>query len=90
MSGNVVENLARKYKEIAKGVKSSMGGNILEYEAKDILRRGHEEGHIKGKQETLLRNVEQIMGNLSVDLDEACRILGITIEEYEKVKDSYE
>ena len=59
-----------------------MGGNILEYEAKDILRQGRTEGRM----ENLLKSVQEVMKNLSVDLTEACRILGITIEEYESAK----
>ena len=82
LSGNVVANLARKYEGIVKGVKDNMGGNILEYEAKDILRQGRTEGRM----ENLLKSVQEVMKNLSVDLTEACRILGITIEEYESAK----
>ena len=79
LSGNVVSNLARKYEKIAKGVLDTMGGNILEYEAKDILRRGDFK--------RLLHSVNQVMKNLSVDLTEACRILGVSLEEYEKAKE---
>lgn len=81
-------------KKIVKGVKDNMGGNVLEYEAKDILRQGRAEGRLEGRAEgreaghleTLFQSVEQVMKNLSVELAEACRILGITPEEYEKAK----
>lgn len=86
MTGTVVSNLARKYEKIAKGVKDNMGGNVLEYEAKDILRQGRAEGRQIGDLERLFQSVEQVMKNLSVELAEACRILGITPEEYEKAK----
>ena len=50
-----------------------------------------EELRIEGREarnaESLLQSVEQIMKNLSVDLTEACRILGISLEEYEKAKE---
>ena len=45
------------------------------------------EGREEGKAESLLQSVEQIMKNLSVDLAEACRILGISLKEYEKAKE---
>ena len=45
------------------------------------------EGREEGKAESLLQSVEQIMKNLSVDLADACRILGISLKEYEKAKE---
>ncbi len=43
MSEKVLEHLAAKYKHVKEGVKSVMGGKILEYEAKTILNTGREE-----------------------------------------------
>ena len=40
MSRKVIENLAVKYENVAKGVCRQMGGKVLNYEAKDILNRG--------------------------------------------------
>ena len=55
MSNKVVENLARKYENVREGVKSIMGGRVLEHEAKTILRegwrQGHKEGHEEGRKE---------------------------------------
>ena len=44
MSKKVIENLAVKYTNVTKGVTSVMGGKVLEYEAKTILREGIQEG----------------------------------------------
>ena len=44
MSRKVIEHLAVKYKNVAKGVSQKMGGKVLNYEAKDILNRGRREG----------------------------------------------
>ncbi len=44
MSEKVLEHLAAKYEHVKEGVKSVMGGKILEYEAKTILNTGREEG----------------------------------------------
>ena len=50
-----MENLARKYAYVREGVKSIMGGRVLEHEAKTILRegwrQGHKEGHEEGRKE---------------------------------------
>ncbi len=51
MTDRVTEGIAAKYANVREGVKSVMGGKILEYEAKTILRRGIEEGRERGRQE---------------------------------------
>lgn len=56
MSNKVLEHIARKYDSVRKGVKSIMGGKILEYEAKTIREKGREEG-IKGTV-AILKNLE--------------------------------
>ena len=53
MSERVITKLAVKYESIRKEVTSIMGGKVLEYEAKDILRKGIKEGIEVGKLETL-------------------------------------
>ena len=40
MSKKVIKNIAAKYAKVRKGVTSVMGGKVLEYEAKTILREG--------------------------------------------------
>ena len=49
MSRKVIEHLAVKYKNVAKGVRRTMGGKVLNYEAKDILNRGRAEGRREGE-----------------------------------------
>ncbi len=51
MSRKVIEHLAVKYKNVAKGVSRTMGGKVLNYEAKDILNRGRAEGRMEGRRE---------------------------------------
>ena len=51
MSNKVLENIARKYDSVRKGVKAVMGGKVLEYEAKTILEKGIEKGIEKGRAE---------------------------------------
>ena len=50
MSNKVLEHIAKKYDAVRKGVKSVMGGKVLEYEAKTIRNEGLEEGLEKGKE----------------------------------------
>ena len=46
MTRKVVKHLAKNYKQVRKGVKAVMGGKVLEYEAKTILKKGMENGKI--------------------------------------------
>lgn len=50
MSGNVIEELAKNYEKVQKGVGEVMGGPMIETEAKRILMRGRDEGRVEGKQ----------------------------------------
>lgn len=48
----------------------------------NILEIGIEHGHLK----TLVKHVESTMKNLGIDLPAACKILEISVEEYDKAK----
>ncbi len=69
MSQKVLEHIAAKFDNVKKGVKSVMGGQILEYEAKTILNEGRILGIDEGR--VLGINEGRILG-----IDEG-RILGI-------------
>ena len=71
MSGKVLEHIARKHDRVREGVRSVMGGKVLEYEAKTILN----EGIVLGRTETARRMVlnftpEQISQATELSLDE--------------------
>ncbi len=51
MSNKVLEHIAMKYNSVREGVKSVMGGRVLEYEAKTIRNEGIEKGIEKGIEE---------------------------------------
>lgn len=48
MSGKVLEHIARRYDKVREGVKTIMGGKVLEYEAKTILNQGIALGEARG------------------------------------------
>ena len=48
MSGKVLEHIACRHEKVREGVKSIMGGQVLEYEAKTILREGIALGRNEG------------------------------------------
>ena len=76
MSKKVIENLAVKYANVTKGVTSVMGGKVLEYEAKTILREGIQEG----EKNTCIALVKEGLLKIS----DAAKRLGVTEEEFQK------
>lgn len=61
MSNKVLEHIAAKYTSVREGVKSVMGGKILEYEAKTIKKEGMAEGMEKG-----IRGTVSILKNMGI------------------------
>ena len=61
MSNKVLEHIAVKYDSVREGVRSVMGGKVLEYEAKTILREGMEQGKEQG-----IKGTVSILKNLGV------------------------
>jgi len=72
MSERVIAKLAVKYDSIRKEVTSIMGGKVLEYEAKDILRKGKKEAYLELVKDGLL------------SIEEAAKRADMTLEELQK------
>ena len=68
----VITKLAAKYESIRKEVTSIMGGKVLEYEAKDILRKGKTDAYLELVKDGLL------------SIEEAAKRVDMTVEEFEK------
>ncbi len=79
----VTEKVAVKFDSVRKGVQEIMGGRILEYETKTILRQGYN----RGTSRTWVHATDNLMKNLGWSLDEACRAIGITREDYQSAKE---
>lgn len=62
MSNKVLEHIAVKYDSVREGVKTVMGGKILEYEAKTIKREGLERGLEQGE-DRLSRLISRLIEN---------------------------
>ena len=80
MSKKVANAIAIRYAKVRKGVTEVMGGKVLEYEAKNILRRGINEGKIEGKIETYAELVKDGL----ISLAEAAKRLGLKEKEFKK------
>lgn len=44
---------------------------------------GKREGRVEGKAETLVNSIHKIMESLNLEVDKACELLGVSVEEYE-------
>ncbi len=60
MSNKVLEHIAVKYNSVKEGVKTVMGGKILEYEAKTIKREGLREGLKEGLKEGIEQGEDRL------------------------------
>lgn len=76
MSEKVLGNIAEKYENIKKEVREVMGGQVLEYEAKNILRQGIEQGMIESVRKMLVKGYacEEISDILEIGIEEVKRI----------------
>ncbi len=68
MSNKVLEHIAVKYQTVREGVRTVMGGKVLEYEAKTIKKEGIEEG-IRGTV-SILRNLGVPTQTIQVKIQE--------------------
>lgn len=57
-----------------------------DYVKKTLYEEGYDAGKNKGQSEVVLKNVESVMQNLHTDLEHACEILNINVEDYSKAK----
>ena len=76
MSKKVIESIAARYENVKKEVSSIMGGKVLEYEAKTILKKGIREGKIN-------TYVELIKDGL-LSISEAAKRLEMSEDELKK------
>lgn len=84
MSERVITKLAAKYESIRKEVTSIMGGKVLEYEAKDILRKGIKEGIEVGTKTGKFEAYLELVKDGLLSMEEASKRVEMTIEEFEK------
>ena len=90
MSEKVLGNIAEKYENIKKEVKKVMGGQILEYEAKNILRQGikqgMEQGIEQGIKQATIKSIQKMLAK-GYSCDEISDILEMNIEEVKAIQE---
>ena len=81
MSGKVLEHIARGHEKVREGVKSIMGGRVLEYEAKTILR----EGIALGRNEGIASTARRMLG-MSFTSEQISQATGLSPDEVEALR----
>jgi len=77
MSKKVLENIAKKYENVQKGVNEIMGGRVLEHEGKTIFNEGRNEGIVIGEKRGEVRGRSEAL-NTAIDF---MRSNGMTAEQ---------
>ena len=73
MSRKVLEHIAVNFENVREGVESVMGGQILEYEAKDILNRGK------------LEILKELVNDGLLRIQDAAERAGMSVSDFEKL-----
>lgn len=76
-----------KYIDFSKSLELEQEVQNMSGLGQSILEEGLEKGTQQGDAARLIKSVEHIMQSLSISLEEACRIIGSTPEEYHKAKE---
>ncbi len=84
MTGKVVEHLAVKYDRVREGVKSVMGGKVLDYEAKTIWMDGVKHGMDDGIKEGIFYTLFDLVGKDLLSVEDAASQAGVSKEDFVK------
>ena len=86
LSGDVIQEIAQKYKNVQKGVGDMMRGPLIETSTKTILNQGISQGISQGinqnQKETALRMLQD--GELSID--KIAKYSGLKVEDVEQLQ----
>ena len=81
LSSDVINEIARKYENVQKGIGAMMRGTLIQTEARTILNRGISQGISETKKETALRMLK--MGKLTVE--EIAEYSALSVAEVEQL-----
>lgn len=90
MSEKVLGNIAEKYENIKKEVRRVMGGQVLEYEAKNILRQGIKQGMEQGIEQGIERGIADSVRKMltkGYSCERVSDILELAVEEVKKIRE---
>lgn len=86
MSKRICDYMTEKYHRINEEVRAVMGGQVLDYEAKQIWRQGNEKGLTQGIAQGTAAAIRNLMKSLSFTEEQAMEALMIPESDYEKYR----
>ena len=89
MSNKVLGHIAPKYENVKEGVKSVMGGKVLDYEAKRIKSEGKLEGRLEGRLEGKLEMLFDLVNDNLLSIRDAAFRAKLTEEAFKEKMQSY-
>lgn len=84
ISQNILADFLKKYRTEVLGMLLEEF-DVDKYE-KSLREEGRQEGCLEADARRIVMSVETVMENLRTDVPEACRLIGVTVEEYQKAK----
>ncbi len=81
LSGDVIQEIARRYENVQKGIGDMMRGALIETEARTILNQGKSQGISETKKKTAMKMLKR--GKLTTE--EIAEDLELSIEEVEQL-----
>ena len=85
--GILADILTKQRGEVFGVILSTFNKELYE---KNLKQNAYEDGIKTGIESARIENVENLMRNLQISAEEACKLLGITIEEYKQAKSDTE
>ncbi|MDE7212875.1 MAG: hypothetical protein K2O03_15725, partial [Lachnospiraceae bacterium] len=82
LSGDVIQEIAQKYKNVQKGVGDMMRGALIETRARTILSQGISQGISQGKRETALK----LLNRGKQTIEEIAEDTGLSVAEVKQLE----
>jgi len=86
LSGDVIKEIAQKYKNVQKGMGDIMGGALIETEARKIWNEAAEKATEKATKESARRTALRMLKRGKLTIEEIAEDTGLDIEEVEQLK----
>ena len=85
LSGDVINEIAKKYEHVQKGVGDMMRGALIETEARRILNQGIHQGKSQGINETKKETALRMLQDGELPIDKIAKYTGLNVSEVQQL-----
>ena len=85
LSGDVINEIAKKYEHVQKGVGDMMRGALIETEACRILNQGIHQGKSQGINETKKETALRMLQDGELSIDKIAKYTGLNVSEVQQL-----